>query len=250
MMTQRLFLWSMVVLIIVALACSLGGGGSAGGHVSLEAATSTPVSATELPVVEDVEKVRRETPQATPTQPIATAAVSVGDTIVMPSRATARADNNETHLDNEGEEITLNGNVPASEPISATPSPTYTPTPTLTPTLSAWPPILPNALNFDSGAGYVNYATNQDITTAVDFYRQEMARNGWAEIETYISPYDPEKAKSLGLEQGPKDLPPFPVEGRIEAGLIFSNGGGSRIIIVTIVKEVGPVSVSLTWPTE
>lgn len=67
-MKKQHLIWTMIVFLVPLLACSLGGGGeeAASSQVSIgEAATEAP-TATRLPVVDDVEEVKEETPTPLP----------------------------------------------------------------------------------------------------------------------------------------------------------------------------------------
>jgi hypothetical protein len=47
-------------------------------------------------------------------------------------------------------------------------------------------PMLPDASNTASFAGFLSYSTNSDLTGAVDFYRAEMAAAGWALVDESV----------------------------------------------------------------
>jgi len=71
MVNKKILTLSMIVLLVPALACSLGGGSdeSASSNVSLGAEATDAPAATQAPVVEDIEKVSEATPTPESTSP-------------------------------------------------------------------------------------------------------------------------------------------------------------------------------------
>lgn len=255
-MNKKAFVCLMIIFLVPALACALGSGGnkSAAGQVSLQAVPTLVPTPTNLPIVEDIEQVREETPE-----PALVASTNITDTIITNTISAAiEADaslvnlasgEDEDQEDSEEAKAKTNDelvlNTATATPI---PTPTDTPTPTPSPTLtpspvavsSGWPPILPDATDLESGDGYVYYITGSDIGAVADFYRHEMAGYGWAEMD------EASRAAKLGLADF-STLIPVPEGGTL---LIFSKDGGETLSFAIISKVAGKVGVNFVWLAE
>lgn len=256
-MSRKALVCLLIIFLVSALGCSLASRGnqSAAGQVSLQANPSAVPSPTNLPVVEDIERIKEETPE-----PALAGSADITDSMIIPpaitdtiiveaegglSLAGSDPDNNDGQQD--GEEAKTGANdivVLNTATATATPIPTPTDTPTPTPSLvavsSGWPPILPDATDLESGDGYVYYITGSDIGAVADFYRHEMAGYGWAEMD------EASLAAKLGLADF-STLIPVPEGGTL---LIFSKDGGETLSFAIISKVAGKVGVNFFWLAE
>lgn len=176
---------------LLTLACGLVGPNFnlTSNQTDAQTATTTPLpTATELPVVEDIEKLQQETstptPTATPTPaPTNTPVFDVIQPGDGPNLTNPDPDDDESGNSNQSD--TGNDGV-ALDVASATPPPTIAPSPTLSPTVAVaiagdWP-ILPDATQIRTESGVVAYVTNTGVEAARDFYRREMTARGWSVI--------------------------------------------------------------------
>ena len=252
-MNQKVFVYLMIIFLVPALACGLASRENESGarQVSLQAGPTPVPSPTSLPVVEDIEIVGEETPEMALADSTNITDTIITDTIVSTSKEEASLalpspDEDDDEEEGEGEEAkTETNDIVALSTATATPTPIPTNTPTSTPSptpspiavSSGWPPVLPDATDLESGDGYVRYITGTDVGAVADFYRREMGRYGWAEMD------EPGLAAALGLEDF-SSLIQMPDGGTL---IIYSKDGGETLSFVMIAESGGQVGVALVW---